>query len=65
MKDGLKRFFEDKTMNIAVVQRTLSIRLPADLYEAAQVKATKNGLSMTQLVRGLLESFLEAEDGEK
>lgn len=45
-------------------QRGLSVRIPRELYEKTQRKAEKYGLSRTQLIRGLLEYYLESESDE-
>lgn len=42
--------------------RTLSCRVPSDLYLLSKMKARKDGLALTQLIRGLLEYYLETEN---
>ena len=40
---------------------SMSIRIPAELQEAARKLAKKRGLSMNSLIRESLERFVEAE----
>ncbi len=46
------------------VDQPLLVRLPADLHARFRRWATDHGFSMAAVVRGLVERFLESQEGE-
>ncbi len=46
------------------VDQPLLVRLPADLHGRFRRWATDHGFSMAAVVRGLVERFLESQEGE-
>jgi hypothetical protein len=47
------------------VEQPLLVRLPADLHARFRRWATSHGFSMASVVRGLLERFLDEQEGRK
>jgi hypothetical protein len=47
------------------VEQPLLVRLPADLHARLRRWATSHGFSMASVVRGLVERFLEEQEGRK
>jgi hypothetical protein len=47
------------------VEQPLLVRLPADLHARFRRWATGHGFSMASVVRGLVERFLEEQEGRK
>lgn len=47
------------------VEQPLLVRLPADLHARFRRWATSHGFSMASVVRGLVERFLEEQEGRK
>jgi hypothetical protein len=45
------------------VEQPLLVRLPADLHRHFRQWATSHGFSMASVVRGLIERFLEQQEG--
>src|SRR5690554_2188607 len=57
----LERFAKPYTERQSDEKRTLSVRIPADLYEQFQETCRKNGLTMSEGIRILLELDLRGE----
>lgn len=47
------------------VEQPLLVRLPADLHARFRRWATSHGFSMASVVRGLVERFLDEQEGRK
>jgi hypothetical protein len=47
------------------VEQPLLVRLPADLHSRFRRWATSHGFSMASVVRGLVERFLDDQEGRK
>lgn len=58
MKDELKKYLLAK-IKPNEEQRSLSVRIPSELYLLAQKKSFSDNINFTQLIRGLLEFYVE------